>query len=79
MEDGKCKTLSITIDTVKRMVVVRVEHPCKLPGKDWIIVEFCWILDFSEDGSEINKVVEFADSAQLANFMQQAAGLMSTQ
>lgn len=70
MEDGRCVILSTCVDTAKKSAVARVEHHCKLPGKDSLCVEFCWFLDFTEDGKAIKKIVQFVDSQTIFKFMQ---------
>lgn len=77
MEDGKCNILSIAVDTVKRSAVARVEHNCKLPGKDWICVEIGWFLEFTEDGTRISAITEFLDTHGITLFIRGLQELMA--
>jgi hypothetical protein len=71
MEDGKCEIKSLRIDGVKKSAVGRVQHHCKLPGSDWIFVEF------EEDGKKIKPITKFSNTHGITKFVMALRALVA--
>ncbi|KAI6087148.1 hypothetical protein F4821DRAFT_237145 [Hypoxylon rubiginosum] len=67
MEEAHLEILNIVVDPARRKASAHTEFRVKVAGReDPISSEFCWYLDFTEDGTKISRVVEFIDSATSA-------------
>jgi hypothetical protein len=69
LEDLKTEILNISIDAEKRTAGVRSLQKTKIKGLGWRAdLEFCWFLEFTEDGTKIINVVQFLDTAEMGKF-----------
>jgi len=73
LESVGIETLDLSVDAERRRAGARSANDLKLAGKGVFRLEFCWFLDFSDDGRKITKVVQFVDSAEAPKFLALAA------
>ncbi|KAI1377074.1 hypothetical protein F4677DRAFT_417335 [Hypoxylon crocopeplum] len=63
LEEMRYNVLDYVIDHVQCKASVRVEQFIKPFGNDDSTMEIVWNLDFTDDGTEITRVIEFIDTA----------------
>ncbi|KAI8962614.1 hypothetical protein F5Y11DRAFT_182223 [Daldinia sp. FL1419] len=70
LEESTASILEIVIDPVKRKGSAHVEHTAKVIGRDPVVLEICWYVDFTEDGKNISRMVKFIDTAAGSKVME---------
>ena len=69
LEYSKTEILDCSIDTVGVKAAARSVHTLKLKEGDAYVVEFCWFLHFTGDGSKIKKITQFVDATGGSAFL----------
>ena len=77
LEYTKAEILNLTVDTVGKKAGVRSSHTLKLKEGGIHTVEFCWFLDFIDDGTKIEYITQFVDATGGAGFLAEMKQLAS--
>lgn len=68
----------MVIDAEARRAAVTSKSDFKYKDGDSLVVEFSWTLNFNEDGTKIDKVIEFADADAVKRMAAKARELQAS-
>ncbi|KAF0644643.1 hypothetical protein FPSE5266_01891 [Fusarium pseudograminearum] len=71
-------TKNLVIDAEARRAAVTSKSDFKYKDGDSLVVEFSWTLNFNEDGTKIDKVIEFADADAVKRMAAKAQELQAS-
>ncbi|OAA56268.1 hypothetical protein SPI_07879 [Niveomyces insectorum RCEF 264] len=69
LESARCDILQTCVDTAALKATARVAHHLKIPARESVCLEFCWLFELTEDGGKIAKIVQFVDTAECQKFV----------
>ena len=69
LEYAKAEIVNLMVDTVGRKAGARSSHTLKLKNGSAHVVEFCWFLDLTNDGTKIKYITQFVDATGGASFL----------
>jgi len=69
----------IVIDEAKRTAMVWSHHYLTMKGRKEVLLEFVFMLDMNESADKVDKIVQFMDTAECANYMEMMKEVMKDQ
>ncbi|KAI0839501.1 hypothetical protein F5Y06DRAFT_295526 [Hypoxylon sp. FL0890] len=76
LSTAKVKVHEIVIDPIERRGSALSEHVMNVEGYQPTSLEFCWYVDFTEDGKKISRVVEFHDVSTTSRMIKACSEIM---